>query len=65
MDDVECKGEEGHIASCPFNGWGVTDCSHHEDVGVKCNKKFLPGSELERKAEEKVISPFIVQKPTV
>ena len=43
MDDVECSGDEGHIASCTFNGWGVTDCTHHEDVGVRCNRRPLEG----------------------
>jgi len=37
MDDVVCYGEEGQLGSCAFSGWGVTDCSHHEDVGVQCS----------------------------
>ncbi|XP_035511448.1 galectin-3-binding protein A-like [Morone saxatilis] len=36
LDDITCKGTEKHLSSCGFKGWGVTDCSHKEDVGVIC-----------------------------
>ena len=36
MDDVKCTGEESELSSCSFSAWGITDCNHHEDVGVQC-----------------------------
>nr|XP_022327034.1 low-density lipoprotein receptor-related protein 4-like [Crassostrea virginica] len=37
LDDVNCTGEESHIAQCTKIGdWGLHDCSHREDAGVNC-----------------------------
>jgi hypothetical protein len=36
MDDVSCAGTESGLASCPFNGWQIENCSHFEDMGVTC-----------------------------
>ncbi|XP_040918656.1 galectin-3-binding protein A-like isoform X2 [Toxotes jaculatrix] len=36
LDDINCKGTETHLFTCNFKDWGVTDCSHKEDVGVIC-----------------------------
>ncbi|XP_073439703.1 macrophage scavenger receptor types I and II [Dendrobates tinctorius] len=36
MDDVQCLGNERSIKDCQFKGWGSTDCTHQEDVGVIC-----------------------------
>ncbi|KAM7371942.1 hypothetical protein PAMP_009142 [Pampus punctatissimus] len=37
LDDITCKGTENHLITCGFKGWGVTDCTHKEDVGVICD----------------------------
>ena len=36
LDDVYCDGSEGSIEECDHGPWGVTDCSHYQDVGVAC-----------------------------
>lgn len=36
MDSVECRGTEQRLADCTFSEWGVEDCSHSEDAGVRC-----------------------------
>ncbi|XP_035036093.2 galectin-3-binding protein A [Hippoglossus stenolepis] len=36
LDDINCKGTETHLFTCGFKGWGVTDCTHKEDVGIIC-----------------------------
>lgn len=37
MDNVSCSGAESSLASCAFNGWGLHNCIHTEDVGVHCS----------------------------
>ncbi|KAM3597303.1 uncharacterized protein V6R79_002794 [Siganus canaliculatus] len=36
LDDIKCNGTETHLSTCDFKNWGVSDCSHKEDVGVIC-----------------------------
>lgn len=36
LDDIDCSGEEKYIRDCGNNGWGVADCDHTEDAGVRC-----------------------------
>nr|KAG5701001.1 hypothetical protein BaRGS_022712 [Batillaria attramentaria] len=36
LDEVRCLGVEQDIALCYHDPWGLTDCTHGEDVGVAC-----------------------------
>ncbi|KAJ8040789.1 Deleted in malignant brain tumors 1 protein [Holothuria leucospilota] len=48
LDDVSCTGSESNIASCGNNGWGIENCGHGEDAGVRCetdvNVRLVGGS---------------------
>ena len=36
LDEVQCRGAETRLIDCPANNIGTHDCSHSEDVGVRC-----------------------------
>jgi len=38
LDDLRCVGNEQTIGDCIHIGWGINDCGHGEDAGVKCTK---------------------------
>ena len=39
LDDVNCVGNESTIENCTHSGWGIHDCDHSEDAGVKCSSE--------------------------
>ena len=41
MSDLRCRGTENKLEDCPFEGWGVTTCSHREDAGLICQDGVL------------------------
>ncbi len=43
LDQVSCTGSETDIADCPHNPWGSHDCSHIEDVSVRCLARLTEG----------------------
>lgn len=36
MDNVDCSQSHDVLDQCDFNGWGVNNCGHDDDVGVIC-----------------------------
>ncbi|XP_059204053.1 galectin-3-binding protein A-like [Centropristis striata] len=44
LDDMACKGTENRLSACDFKGWGLSDCTHKEDVGVICETAGTNGT---------------------
>ncbi|KAL1275650.1 hypothetical protein QQF64_035273 [Cirrhinus molitorella] len=42
MNNVACSGSEPTLKNCRSDGWGVSDCGHHEDAGVRCSDHKQP-----------------------
>lgn len=40
LDSLNCLGNESSIHDCQHDGWGVSDCTHEEDVGVDCEDEY-------------------------
>ena len=37
LDDVNCLGTETNVGQCLSGGWGIHNCVHLEDAGVRCS----------------------------
>ena len=37
LDNLRCSGSENCLGNCTNNGWGVHNCVHFEDAGVRCS----------------------------
>lgn len=46
LDNLGCHGNESHIKDCNHTGWGVSDCTHDEDVGVDCEDDSTASPEV-------------------
>jgi len=44
LDEVNCRGSETRLTSCPNRGIGVHDCSHSEDVAIYCSSRLTTTS---------------------
>ncbi|KAJ8300514.1 hypothetical protein KUTeg_022033 [Tegillarca granosa] len=40
MDNVVCVGTESNLGQCQFQGFGINDCDHTEDAGVRCQPRM-------------------------
>uniref|UniRef100_A0A5F8HDC9 SRCR domain-containing protein n=1 Tax=Monodelphis domestica TaxID=13616 RepID=A0A5F8HDC9_MONDO len=41
LDNVQCSGEESHLAQCSHDDWFTHNCGHEEDASVICSGKCL------------------------
>lgn len=39
FDNLCCAGGESTPFHCPHNGFGIENCEHYEDAGVRCTGK--------------------------
>nr|XP_022319040.1 uncharacterized protein LOC111121867 isoform X2 [Crassostrea virginica] len=46
LDSLGCHGNESNVEECAHDGWGISDCSHDEDVGVDCEDNSVEPIEV-------------------
>ncbi|XP_072026691.1 lysyl oxidase homolog 2A-like [Amphiura filiformis] len=51
LDNVRCYGNETSLWKCRHNPVGENDCTHREDVGIRCEKKTLEEQKAYRRKQ--------------
>ena len=41
LDAVDCVSDEATLTECQHDGFGVHDCTHAQDAGVRCSGKKI------------------------
>ena len=41
LEGVDCIGLERSLGSCDSKGWGVHNCTHDDDVAIKCRSECI------------------------
>ncbi|VDI63672.1 Hypothetical predicted protein [Mytilus galloprovincialis] len=59
LDNVKCNGREKDIMNCQHQGWGTHDCSHEEDIGVRCEQTWRLSKSTEGFVEIHIIDSYI------
>lgn len=36
IDGLKCLGNEDDLTKCQHDRWGITNCDHTEDLGIRC-----------------------------
>jgi len=57
LDDVQCRGTETDIASCPHIRWGAHNCGHSEDISVRCTEPPTAGTIATCSLERYTVTP--------
>ena len=71
LDEVACTGSESRLADCAHAGWGGSNCTHVEDVSIRCwdadpAKDPAFGSEsTTRSMNEKVLPLAVALSPAI
>lgn len=40
LDDVDCTGAEIGMQNCAHRPWGQHNCSHNDDVSIRCGESL-------------------------
>ena len=48
LDEVACSGTETNIGACPHNAWEVHDCTHNDDVSIRCGPPVTGKTSLKK-----------------
>lgn len=41
LDELRCTGNETRLTDCPASDPGLHDCTHADDIGLICNRKYV------------------------